>query len=79
VTRTGFDPAHDALPEQPALVYAPRRGRQRFPATCVTPVASEHDALAGADPQQQLHPARVRGPCISSEGVRIYYLVCWLG
>lgn len=75
---TGFDPDVDALPERPALVYAPRRGRARFPATCVTPVASEQAAREAADPDSHLYPACVRGPCISSEGVRIFFLVRWL-
>jgi hypothetical protein len=39
---------------------------------------SEAAALEGANPGKNLYPARVIGPSRSSEGFRLYYLVCWL-
>ena len=79
VTRIGIDPEGKVVKECFALIYAPRRARDRFPESCVTVVESETAALAGADPKKQLYPARVVGPARSSEGFRLYYLVCWLG
>jgi len=35
-------------------------------------------ALEGANPGKNIYPARVIGPSRSSEGLRLYYLVCWL-
>ena len=61
-----------------ALIYAPRRKRERFPENCVFIQPSEHDALENADSDKHLFPAKVAGPARSSEGVRLYYLVCWL-
>lgn len=49
-----------------------------FSENCVTVVDSEAAALSGADPAKKLYPARVIGPSRSSEGFRLYYLVCWL-
>ena len=64
--------------ERYALVYAPRRQRKRFPENCVHIVDSEEAALTGANPEKELHPAKVAGPSRSSEGFRLYYLVRWL-
>ena len=61
-----------------AVVYAPRRHRKRFPETCVQVMDSEEAALSAANPEKELHPARVAGPSRSSEGFRLYYLVRWL-
>lgn len=61
-----------------ALVYAPRRVRDRFPENCVTVVASEAEALSAANPDKNLFPAKVVGPARSSEGFRVFYLVVWL-
>ena len=79
MTRIGIDPEGKVVNECFALVYAPRRARDRFPESCVTVVDSEAAALAGANSKQHLYPARVVGPARSSEGFRLYYLVCWLG
>lgn len=78
MSRIDFDPDSKIVNECFALVYAPRRNRDRFPENCVTVVESEAAALEGADPGNNLHPARVIGPSRSSEGFRLYYLVCWL-
>jgi hypothetical protein len=61
-----------------ALVYAPRRVRDRFPENCVQVVQSEAAALAGEDAARKLYAARVVGPARSSEGLRVFYLVRWL-
>jgi len=61
-----------------AVVYTPKRRRERFPENCVEVVADMATALEKADPEQQRHAARVVGPCRSSEGFRLYYLVRWL-
>jgi hypothetical protein len=68
----------DALEQHFALIYTPRRARKRFPENCVQVVASEQEALAGADSAANLHPAKVCGPLRSSEGFRLYYLTAWL-
>ena len=63
--------------EVPALIRTPNKTRKRYPEGVVQTVASQADALARAD--AGLHPALVIGPSRSSEGIRIYYLVRWLG
>lgn len=72
------DPQAGLVKEQFALVYTPRRQRNRFPDNCVHVVESEQAARAGADPAKNLHPAKVIGPSRSSEGFMLYYLVAWL-
>lgn len=64
--------------EHYAIVYAPRRARDRVPEGSVTLVASEQAARAGANPDKKLYPARVVGPARSSEGLRVFYIVRWL-
>jgi len=61
-----------------ALVYTPRRKRDRFPETCVQVQQSEEDARINARPQESWYAAKLAGPARSSEGVRLYYLICWL-
>lgn len=73
-----FDPETTVVEERFAVVYAPRRQRERFPENVVRVVASEKDALAGADTKNKLYAAVVIGPSRSSEGLRLYYLVRWL-
>jgi len=61
-----------------AVIFTPRRQRNRFPENCVI-LHPDHDAaLAAAAPKANRHPAKVYGPCRSSEGLRLYYLVEWL-
>ena len=79
MARIGLDPESKIVSECFALIYAPRRARDRFPENCVTLVDSEAAALSGADSAKNPYPARVIGPSRSSEGLRLYYLVCWLG
>ncbi len=73
-----MDSESRSLGECFALIKARRRERPRFPSGCVTPVADEASALAGADPSRHLHPALVYGPSRSSEGQQVWYLVRWL-
>lgn len=66
------------LRESYAVIYAPRRQRQRYPENTVQVVATAQEALAQADAAQHRYAARVCGPFRSSEGFRLYYLVRWL-
>lgn len=61
-----------------AVVYVPRRSRNRFAASCVDIKSCAADALDDADPENKRYAARVSGPSKSSEGQFIYYLVEWL-
>ena len=61
-----------------AVVYIPKRSRNRFSANCVAIKTCAADALDEADPGKKLFAARVSGPSKSSEGQYIYYLVEWL-
>lgn len=72
------DPYTKVSEEQFAVVYVPKRSRNRFPANCVEVLASHEEALAKADPESKKFAARVLGPSKSSEGQYIYYLVEWL-
>jgi len=73
-----LDPDAKVADECYAVVYSPRRARDRVPEGNVTVVDSEAAAQAGANPDKKLFPARVVGPARSSEGMRIYYIVRWL-
>lgn len=78
MTRIGLDPETNVVKEQFAVVYAPRRQRDRFPANCVEVMASREAAQAQADVNAKRFPAVVLGPSRSSEGYLLYYLVQWL-
>ena len=73
-----LDPDAKVADEHFAVVYAPKRGRDRVPEGNVRLMESEAAARAAADPAKRLYPARVVGPARSSEGVRLFYIVCWL-
>jgi hypothetical protein len=73
-----LDDESKVVDEYFAVVFAPRRQRDRFPENCVQVVESEDAATGAADPERKLYPARVVGPSRSSEGLRLYYLVRWL-
>ena len=72
------DPYTKVSEEQFAVVYVPKRSRNRFPKGCVDVVSSKEEALEKSNPDQKKFPARVLGPSKSSEGQIIYYLVEWL-
>ncbi len=73
-----LDPDGQVADERFAVVYAPKRARDRVPEGNVRVVDSEAAAQAGADPGKKLFPAQVIGPARSSEGVSVYYIVRWL-
>lgn len=73
-----IDPESRSLAEHFALVKTTRKNRARYPEACVTRVADEAEARAGASSSSNIHAAVVYGPSKSSEGQRIYYLVRWL-
>lgn len=72
------DPYTKVSEEQFAVVYVPKRSRNRFPKGCVEVVESKEDALERSNEEKKLFAARVLGPSKSSEGQYIYYLVEWL-
>ncbi len=72
------DPESPALQQVCAVVYVPYKTRGRFHANVVTVHPDEASARAAADPERHLFAARVHGPSVSSEGQRMYYLVCWI-
>jgi hypothetical protein len=72
------DPETAVSAERYAIVYVPKRSRNRFHTGCVTIVASAQDAIAQSDDANKRFPAKVLGPSKSSEGQLIYYLVEWL-
>jgi len=76
--RIPLDPESQVVQECFAIVYAPRRARDRFPESCVEIVATEAAARAAADATGKRFAARVMGPSRSSEGFQLYYLVQWL-
>lgn len=62
-----------------AVVYVPKRSRDRFAANCVEIKASAEEALAASDTGKKRFAAKLLGPSKSSEGQYIYYLIEWLG
>ncbi len=76
--RIGLDQETEVVGEHAAVVYAPRRRRDRFPEGAVTLQPDAAAARARARPEAHRYAARVVGPSRSSEGVRLYYLVEWL-
>jgi hypothetical protein len=78
VMRIPLDPESRVVEQHFAVVYAPRRQRDRFPESCVQPVDSAMAARTTADPAARRYPAIVVGPSRSSEGAMLYYLVQWL-
>lgn len=72
------DPQSELVEKQFALIYAPRRHRDRFPENCVQIMQTEQEAIDGEDESQKKYAAIVIGPARSSEGFRLYYLVQWL-
>jgi hypothetical protein len=72
------DPETNVSNMEFAVVYVPRRSRNRFAAGCVQIMATASAAVDAADPDKKLYAARVSGPSKSSEGQYIYYLLEWL-
>lgn len=61
-----------------AVVYVPRRSRNRFPAGSVEICEDEPAAMQRSDPGSKYYAAIVHGPSKSSEGQLLYYLIEWL-
>lgn len=61
-----------------AVVYVPKRSRNRFAASCVEIKSCAAEALDDADPSNKYFAARISGPSKSSEGQSVYYLIEWL-
>jgi len=78
MSRIPIDPDTDMVEEHFAVVYAPRRHRDRFPENCVEIVESEQDARDKAGLKDKSYAAKVVGPSRSSEGFRLFYLEQWL-
>ena len=72
------DPHTSVSSYQFAVVYVPKRSRNRFSANCVTIKETPEQALAESDPDNKYFAARVMGPSKSSEGQYLYYLAEWL-
>lgn len=72
------DPETNVSQVHSAVVYIPRRSRNRFSANCVELFNSEAGARAAAEPEKKRYAARVLGPSKSSEGQFLYYLLEWL-
>ena len=72
------DPETAVSAERYAVVYVPKRSRNRFPTGCVTIMESAQAAIEHSDQANKRYPAKVLGPSKSSEGQYIYYLVEWL-
>lgn len=72
------DPYTNVSEEHYAVVYIPKRSRNRFPKGCVEVVSSKETALEQANSENKLFAAIVLGPSKSSEGQYIYYLIEWL-
>lgn len=73
------DPEGGVSKVQFAVVYVPKRNRNRFSASCVEIKASADEALAASSNENNQFAAKLVGPSKSSEGQYIYYLVEWLG
>ena len=73
-----LDPDGRVADEHVAVVYAPRRTRDRFPEANVAIMSSEDEARAEACAAERRYAARVVGPARSSEGFKLFYLVNWL-
>lgn len=78
MSRIPIDPDSDVVEEHFAIIYAPRRHRDRFPENCVEIVDTEQTARDKAALRDKSYAAKVVGPSRSSEGFRLYYLEQWL-
>lgn len=78
ISEKKFNNPFDPLKQHSAVIYTPRRSRNRFAENVVEIVEDESAAILAAKQGDKLHPAVVCGPVKSSEGFRLYYLVRWL-
>ncbi|MDH5232563.1 MAG: hypothetical protein OEZ58_15480 [Gammaproteobacteria bacterium] len=73
-----LDPDSEVVDECFAVVYAPKRRRDRFPENCVKIMDNEFTAIENSDPDNFYFAAKMLGPARSSEGFRMFYLIEWL-
>ena len=73
-----YDPDTTVVEEHFAVVYAPRKTRDRFSEGAVELKNSAEQARTDSDSRNKKFAAIVAGPSRSSEGLRLYYLVEWL-
>ena len=73
-----YDPDTTVVEEHFAVVYAPRKTRDRFSEGAVELKNSVEQARKDSDSRNKKFAAIVAGPSRSSEGLRLYYLVEWL-
>jgi hypothetical protein len=78
MTENLIDPLSSLVEKRYAVVYTPRKQRNRFPENCVEVKESIAQAIDAANPEEHRYSAVVYGPSRSSEGFRLYYLVEWL-
>lgn len=60
-----------------AVIYSPRKKRDRFPAAVVTLFDTKEAAVNAQNQPQKLYAAEVVDPAKSSEGIHLFYLVVW--
>lgn len=73
-----LDPQTKVSKPEFAVIYIPKKSRNRFPASCVELKRSKEEAIDGAKSNDKKYAAIVIGPSKSSEGQYIYYLAEWL-
>ena len=61
-----------------AVIYSPRKKRDRFPETTVIVYEDKTQAVENASAEKHLYAAEVIGPARSSEGTNVFYLVAWI-
>lgn len=72
------DAQTNLVQEHYAVIYTPKKSRNRFPDNCVTVYDTDIKAIEAADADKGLYAAKVIGPSRSSEGFMLYYLAHWL-
>lgn len=72
------DPETNVSQIRYAIVYVPKRNRNRFAANCVSVKETMEEAIDTANPDKNYYAALVVGPSKSSEGQYLYYLSEWL-
>ncbi len=73
-----YDKHSKLVNEHFAVIYAPKRRRDRYAENCVQIFESADEAMQQSDIDNNRFAAKVLGPARSSEGLRLYYLVKWL-
>ena len=74
-----LDPDSQVSEQHWAVVYVPKRSRNRFAASCVEICVDKGAMLEKSSVAKRKFAASVIGPSKSSEGQSIYYLIRWMG